>query len=144
MRDYVDGWYQVAFERSLADGLSAAAVGTLRLLLVRHHAKIRAFSADCPHRGAHLAFGGCLPDGHVLCPFHGYSIQLGDGMDERLAVPEFPTLIAGGMVFVRLSQNYDAGWTEQCRALERDYWCVNGFEMTVLAPMDLVIENAFD
>ena len=141
---FAGGWYQVAFAHTVPDGISAVAIGTKKLVLVSNQGTIRAFSAVCPHRGANLAIGGRLDNGKIVCPFHGYSIHLGGCLGELFAVPEYPTIVVGGMVFVRLSHAHDNGWTEQARLLERDYWCVNGFEMIVHVPMELVIENAFD
>src|SRR5690349_18065891 len=69
------GWYQVAFERDLQRELTPASLGATRLLLVRGEG-VRAFDATCPHRGAHLGFGGRLEGDAVRCPFHGYRIGL--------------------------------------------------------------------
>jgi nitrite reductase/ring-hydroxylating ferredoxin subunit len=134
----------VAFAHSVRECIFPVSIGARGFVLVSDQGTVRAFSAVCPHRGAHLAFGGRLKDGQIICPFHGYCIHLGDCFGEHFSVPEYPTMVVGGMVFVRLSQAQDNGWAEQARLLERDYWCVNGFEMIVKAPMDLVIENAFD
>ena len=71
------GWYHVAFERDLSDELTAATIGELRLVIVRTAEGINAFDATCPHRGAHLAFGGRLDGGALICPFHGRRINLG-------------------------------------------------------------------
>src|SRR5690349_2576663 len=57
---YSKGWFQVAFERDLAGDLTPASIGTVRLVLARMASGVRAFAADCPHRGAHLALGGRL------------------------------------------------------------------------------------
>src|SRR5687768_10485144 len=79
---YVHGWYKVAFEYELENPLTAAAIGDIRLVLVRSEGGIRAYKADCPHRGAHLAYGGKLNNASIICPFHGYRIGLGKESDD--------------------------------------------------------------
>jgi nitrite reductase/ring-hydroxylating ferredoxin subunit len=119
-------------------------VGDLRLVLVRRGEELRAYSATCPHRGAHLAFGGRLRKNAIVCPFHGYQVRLGADPDHRLSVPEYPVTTIGGMVFVRMSPGHDNGWVRYLEELDRTQFIINGFEMCVRAPMEAVIENAFD
>lgn len=140
------GWYLVAFERDVGAGMTPACIGDHALMLVRQGTQLRAFDAACPHRGAHLAHGGRLCDGDaVVCPFHGYRVRLGaDGGRPGLAVAEYPLLCVGGMVFVRRAPEHDHGWRRYLEALDADHAIVNGFEMSVRASMETVIENAFD
>jgi nitrite reductase/ring-hydroxylating ferredoxin subunit len=143
-RPYARGWYQVAFERDLTADLTPTCVGARRLILARTEAGFRAFDADCPHRGAHLGFGGRLVDGTVQCPFHGYRIRLGCHSPAELAVAEYPLLLAGGMVFVRLSEGHDHGWPAYVQDLVERHHMISGFEMTVRTRAETVIDNAFD
>jgi 3-ketosteroid 9alpha-monooxygenase subunit A len=138
------GWYQVAFERDVMAELTPARIGGRSIVLVRADGALRAFDAVCPHRGAHLAYGGRLADGAIVCPFHGYAIRLGSDRLGSLCVPEYAVLTVAGMVFVRRSAAHDNGWAAYVTALARDHHVVNGFEMSVRAPMQTVIENAFD
>jgi hypothetical protein len=48
------------------------------------------------------------------------------------------------MVFVRYSPEHDNGWVEYLEDLNAQHFVVNGFEMPVRAPMEIVIDNAFD
>jgi nitrite reductase/ring-hydroxylating ferredoxin subunit len=137
------GWYMVAFARNVAEDLTAANIGPHRLILVREAGRLRAFNATCPHRGANLARGGRLHEGSIVCPFHGYRIQLGD-IGPGLCVSEHPVLDIGGMIFVRLSSGNDNGWVRYLECLENENLIINGFEMSVRAPMETVTENAFD
>jgi hypothetical protein len=59
-------------------------------------------------------------------------------------VPEFPVATIAGMVFVRISPEHDNGWITYLKELDRTHFIINGFEMCVRAPMETVIENAFD
>jgi 3-ketosteroid 9alpha-monooxygenase subunit A len=138
------GWYQVAFEREIRGELTPAALGDKRLVLVRQAGKLRAYDATCPHRGAHLGFGGQLRENAVQCPFHGYLVRLGADPRHRFSVPEFPVAAIGGMVFVRISSEHDNGWVRYLEELDRTHFIVNGFELPVRTPMTTVIENAFD
>lgn len=137
------GWYTVAFERDLVDELTPARIGEHRLVLIREGEEVRAFGATCPHRGANLAQGrrcGAV----IVCPFHGYQIRLGADRGSRFSVPEYEVLSIAGMVFVRLSPDHDHGWTAYMKTLASEQFVVNGFEMAIRAPMETVIENAFD
>ena len=138
------GWYQVAFERETSDELTPATLGDKRLVLVRRDEELRAYDATCPHRGAHLAYGGRRQEQVIVCPFHGYRIHLGMDRGHRFSVPEHPVATVGGMVFVRIAPGHDNGWVHYLEELDRTHFIVNGFEMSVRAPMEAVIENAFD
>src|SRR5262245_6373425 len=71
---FPSGWFRVAWSDELAPG----AVVPLRwfgrdLVAVRDHDGVaRLYDAHCPHLGAHLGHGGCLVDGVLRCPFHGW------------------------------------------------------------------------
>jgi len=138
------GWYQVGFADEVTNELTPTYIGNKPLMLVRDGGQIRAFDALCPHRGAHLAYGGRLRNNAVVCPYHGHRIQLGDKGDEQFSLREYASASIGGMVFVRLSPAQDNGWLRFMNDLERDHVIINGFTMAVRAPMSTVIENAFD
>lgn len=141
---YHQGWFNVAFERDLGEALTPTLIGDQRIVLARLERGVQAFSADCPHRGAHLAFGGRLEGEAVVCPFHGYKICLGDRGGDGFSVSAFPTLNIGGLIFVRLGEDHDCGFTAHLHSLAEDHTIVAGFEMPVRVAAELVIENAFD
>src|SRR6266513_2805082 len=99
---YLHGWYQIAFERELADGLTPLHFGQLRLMALKQNGSIRILDATCPHRGAHLAYGGKLCGDHVVCAFHGEKIHLGK-INSESCVRDYACHAGDGMVFVRLS-----------------------------------------
>ena len=71
------GWMQVAFSEDLREDVHPVDVADRALVAVRSDAGYRVFDGRCPHRGAHLGYGG-TPDGDVLvCPFHGHRVHLG-------------------------------------------------------------------
>lgn len=141
---YCHGWFQVAFERDITEDLTAASIGTKRLVLVRTAKGLRAYDADCPHRGAHLAYGGKLDDRVIVCPFHGYRVGLATESLHGFRVSEYPTFVVGGLVFVRLSDSHEHGFISYMEALATDHTFVPGFEMPVKATSSLVVENGFD
>lgn len=141
---YAYGWYQVAFEKDLGENITAAAIGSTRLMLVRRPEGIAAYSADCPHRGAHLAYGGRLDGASVICPFHHYRVGLNKTSQHGFGARPYPTLVVGGLVFVRLSEEYDNGLTDFMQRLAAENTIVPGFEVRVKAASELVIENGFD
>lgn len=141
---YQHGWFQVAFERDITEPITAAAIGSTRLVLVRTNEGLRAFNANCPHRGAHLAYGGKLHNDCIICPFHGYHVGLGKLSRQNFRTPAYETLTVGGLVFVRLSERYDNGFSAFITRLAQDHVLVPGFTMPVQAPAALVTENGFD
>jgi 3-ketosteroid 9alpha-monooxygenase subunit A len=140
----LSGWYVVAFEHELERALTPVSVAGRRLMLVARDGRLRAFDATCPRRGAHLPLGGRLDGDHVVCPFHGYRVRLGCGGHGPFAVAEHPVLARCGMVFVQLGEEVDHGWAAYLEELEHDQHMIDGFALRVRAPMEAVIENAFD
>jgi phenylpropionate dioxygenase-like ring-hydroxylating dioxygenase large terminal subunit len=138
------GWFQVAFDRELTSDLTPAAIGSLRLALVRRGTDVTAYDAVCPHRGAHLAYGGELDADAIVCPFHGRRIRLGTNGSGSYCVRSYPTLTVGGGVFVLLGDRHEHGFAELMVALDRRRFFVQGFSMHVRVPPEYVIENAFD
>ncbi len=141
---YSHGWYQVAFERDLTSAVTAVAVGSRQLVLVRGPDGVRGVNAFCPHRGAHLGFGGQVEDGTIVCPFHGYRVGIGHVSTDGFCVRSYPTLAVGGLVFVRVSSAEDNGFAGTMAGLDARRYFVPGFALHVRAPAELVIENAFD
>lgn len=141
---YQHGWYQIAFDRDLTREVSPATVGQLRLALVRVASEITAFDAICPHRGADLSIGGRYDSGALVCPFHGFRIELGQNPEHGFCVRRYRTLTIGGLVFVQLSDQHDNGFALALETLARDRYILPGFMMNVRSAADMVIENAFD
>jgi nitrite reductase/ring-hydroxylating ferredoxin subunit len=141
---YSHGWYQVAFERDLTTALAPAAVGPRQLVLAQGPEGWRAADAFCPHRGAHLAFGGRVEGETIVCPFHGHRIGIGQASHDGFCTRPYPTLVVGGLVFVRISAAEDNGFAGVMAELDARRYFVPGFALRVRAPADLVIENAFD
>jgi phenylpropionate dioxygenase-like ring-hydroxylating dioxygenase large terminal subunit len=142
---YEHGWYQIKFAHELPDhGISALELDGRPLMAARAGGRVGVFDAVCPHRGAHLAHGGRLDDGAVVCPFHGYRIGLGEGGGHDFCVRELHGGVAGGGVFARLSGRAEPDLGEVLAELERDHVFVPGFSMQVDASMETVIENGFD
>lgn len=141
---YKHGWFKVAFESELEKPITPTAVGDIRLILVRTEAGIKAYSADCPHRGANLGYGGRLDDNAIICGFHGYRARLGLDPRHEFSIREYETIVAGGAVFVRLSDSHDNGFSNFIRQLAEENFIISAFVMPVKAPTHLVTENGFD
>lgn len=68
------GWFQIGWSTDLANG----DVRPLRyfgadLVAYRDHDGVaHVMDAHCRHLGAHLGYGGCVVEGGVQCPFHGW------------------------------------------------------------------------
>lgn len=141
---YYHGWYLVAYERELEKEITPSYIGNVRLVLVRTTEGIKAYNADCPHRGAHLGYGGVLKEDNIVCPFHGYRIGLGKTSSHGFDIREYRTLAVGGLVFVQLSAQYENGFAEFITGLAETHHIIPGFVKPIKAPAELVIENGFD
>ncbi|MDI2130074.1 Rieske 2Fe-2S domain-containing protein [Yinghuangia seranimata] len=142
------GWHLIAFTTELTGPVTPLALGRNRLVAVRggeDPSQVRVFDATCPHRGAHLGYGGKLSGEHLICPFHGRRIALG-GSDPRRSAAEHPTITWGEAVFVRLGDDPadDRGFTRAVKELSSSYSLVGAVSQPVSADPALVVENAFD
>jgi 3-ketosteroid 9alpha-monooxygenase subunit A len=141
---YKHGWYKLAFARDLTDPLNPATIGSRRLVIGRTENGIRVFDADCPHRGAHLAYGGKLDRNAVICPFHHYRIGIGRESMGDFQVREYETLVVGGLIFVRLSEAHDNGFAGFITRLSESHTIHPGYVMEIKSPAEVIIENGFD
>jgi len=57
---------------------------------------------------------------------------------------EYPLLAVGGIVFVRATPGHDNGFARYLEELDRTHFIVTGFDLSVGATEEAVIENAFD
>jgi len=139
------GWYLVALESELTGELTPVDIGPVPLVLVAgEDDRVRAFDAICPHQGAHLGYGGRLDARSIVCPFHGNKVTLGAPVGSEYCVDEYPTLGYGGMIFVRLSAEYDHGLAALLDTLIDDHLFVPFNCTPVAVAGEFVIENAFD
>ncbi|MEV4377837.1 Rieske 2Fe-2S domain-containing protein [Streptosporangium sp. NPDC049644] len=139
------GWYLPAFTSELTAEVTPLEIGTRRLVAVRDETGIRVFDADCPHRGAHLGYGGRLSGDCLVCPFHGRRIALGD-TTRRWSVREHHVIVSGEAVFVRLADTPDDD-RGLARAL-KELGGTHPLTAAVIKPVDvdpaMIVENAFD
>jgi 3-ketosteroid 9alpha-monooxygenase subunit A len=139
------GWAQVAFSEDVRPEPTPASIGATRLILVRHRDGIRAHGAVCPHRGAHLGFGGRLDeDTVVICPFHGHRIRLGCDGAGPLCVPTYRTVEAGGAVYVLLDDRCGNGFPAYLERVAGSHHLIAGFALDAAVAPEYVIENVFD
>ncbi|MFF9645193.1 Rieske 2Fe-2S domain-containing protein [Kitasatospora aureofaciens] len=139
------GWYLLAFRSELADEITPLAIWPRRLIVLREDERLRVFDASCPHRGAHLGYGGRREGDCVVCPFHGKRIGLGDS-SKHWSVAEHQVLEWGDAVFVRLSDDPagDRGFEQSLKGWKTDYPLVAAVSLPVDVPSEYVVENAFD
>jgi phenylpropionate dioxygenase-like ring-hydroxylating dioxygenase large terminal subunit len=138
------GWYQVAFERDLKDGLASVRVSERRILCARTPRGIEVFDGVCPHRGADLGVSGALAGDAVTCGYHGHRIALGDRTGGAFCVHRHPSFVVEGLVFALLGRADEGELPAFLRALLRTHRIVPGFEKSIRVAPELVIENAFD
>lgn len=137
------GWFVVAYQRELVDPLTPAALGSLRLAVVRRNATWAVIDAACPHRGANLNLGQLTDDGAIRCGFHGCVIGIGEARGPWRA-RELEVIAIGGQVFARTTPLHDHGFTDAMHALAATHQIYPGLVFRTAAAPGLVIENAFD
>jgi 3-ketosteroid 9alpha-monooxygenase subunit A len=138
------GWYQVAFERELSSDIQPTSIGELSLIIVRTAQGYRTFDSTCPHRGAHLGFGGELIGEVIKCPFHGHEIGLGRPSSEGFCIREYKTLEVGGLIFALISETHENGFGKVIGGLDHSHHFVPGFSMHAKVAPEVVMENAVD
>lgn len=139
------GWYLVAYENEVPEGVAPLEFGGRRLMTVREADRVRVFDADCPHRGAHLGYGGVIAGDCVECPFHGRRIALGD-TDKRYAVVEHWAHLLSGMLFIRLKSDHgaDLGFEETILRYADERTFVPMVNEHLPTSTRMIMENAFD
>jgi len=140
------GWQLAAFTTELTEPVTALALASRALVAVRDQDRIRIFDGTCPHRGAHLGYGGRVVDGPgIICPFHGKWIGLGDGSGP-LCVREHDVITAGGALFVRLTDRpaRDHGFAGTVAGIVTTHDVIGAVTSQAGVPPELIIENAFD
>jgi phenylpropionate dioxygenase-like ring-hydroxylating dioxygenase large terminal subunit len=140
-----NGWYLLAFRSELTAEVTPLDIGGRRLVAVREDDRVRVFDATCPHRGAHLGYGGRREGDCLVCPFHGRRIALGDS-GKHLSVAEHRVLAWGEALFVRLSDDPadDRGFERALKEWETPYPLVPAVVLPVAVAAEFVVENAFD
>lgn len=139
------GWHLLAFTAELDGDVAPVTVAGHPLVLVRDGGSVRVGDATCPHRGANLGYGGTLVgEGLVRCPFHGRLVALGEVSRPGYRVREYPTLVAGGAVFVLFDEGHENGLHTLLDSFLVTHTVVPGFVLPARVEPEYVIENVFD
>lgn len=140
---YQHGWFQIAFVDELQEGVTPVTFGDRRLAAVKDETGVRVIDATCPHRGAHLGYGGKLAKGAITCAFHGFQICIGETQGPY-RVQEYETFVCEGLVFVRLSPSETPDLPAALQEIARDYVLVPGLNVPVNTTVAMATENAID
>jgi 3-ketosteroid 9alpha-monooxygenase subunit A len=143
------GWTQVAFDADLVEDVVPVDAAGRALVAVRSADGFAVYDGRCPHRGAHLGYGGRLEGSVMVCPFHGHRVQLGgDPKGDRRPLPfcvaGFPAVHLAGGLFVLLDRSHDTGLRSRLSALAQSHHVRPAFERAVAVPPEYVIENVLD
>lgn len=138
------GWILLAFRAELRNEVTPATVGGRPLVVIRTDDRVRVADATCPHRGAHLGYGGTLVPEGIKCPFHGRLVKLGDPAGDAYRVREYPTAEFGDALFVLLDERHERGFQATVAALARTHELSPGFVLPARVAAEYVIENVFD
>jgi len=142
------GWHLLALADEVKEQVTGLALGSRALVAVREEpeGQVRVFDGTCPHRGAHLGYGGrATGQNAIACPFHGKRIGLGEGTG-RLCVREHEVIDGGGAIFVRLADvpARDYGFARVAAHILTTHVLTGAVIGQVRVPPELIIENAFD
>ena len=85
------GWFQVRWSADLAIGdVVPLHYFDRDLVCFRgHDGTVSVLDAHCQHLGANLAFGGCVVDDGIQCPFHGW-VWSGEGRNVHIPYEKRP------------------------------------------------------
>ena len=108
-------WQPVANSADLPPGkIIGYTLLETRLVVVRFaDGRLLAADADCPHKGADLS-KGCLRDGHLMCPYHGWEFSA-DGACQSipsLLEPNPEKLALSHLRAYRVSERYGFVWVK--------------------------------
>jgi len=80
------GWFQVAWSADLEVGdVKPLHYFGAELVAFRDlDGAVRVLDAHCQHMGADLSHGGCVVEGGIQCPFHGWAWSGDDGHNVRI------------------------------------------------------------
>lgn len=72
IKEIPSGWFAVAFSEDIKKNICYPVTLAQQEYVITRTSdnKILAYSAFCPHLGAHLGYGGKLVDDNIVCPFH--------------------------------------------------------------------------
>lgn len=138
------GWTQVAFESDLTGDVVPVDFGGRTLIAARADSTFVVYDGTCPHRGAHLGYGGRLDGSVVICPFHGHRVHLGNDRPALFCVAPYPSLHTAGGLFVLLEESCETGLPERLLGLVQSHHVKPAFERALSVPPEYVIENVLD
>jgi 3-ketosteroid 9alpha-monooxygenase subunit A len=138
------GWTQLAFGADLGDDVAVLELAGRSLIAVRSGGDVGVYDATCPHRGAHLGYGGKVDGNAIICPFHGHRVKLGGESSGRFRVDRHRSTLRAGGLFVLLDPSFDTGLEDFLTNLQESHRIVSGFSLPVKVPAEYVIENVFD
>ena len=106
-----NGWFQVAYSDELASGgvVPLRYFGRELVLFRTESGRAQVFDAYCPHLGAHLGHGGRVLGERLVCPFHGWSFEIGGRcaaipyakrIPPQAVAGAYATVEGSGMIFV--------------------------------------------
>ena len=85
------GWFQVAWSTDVdaGDVKPLRYFGTDLVIFRDNDGRVNVLDAHCQHLGANLAYGGCVVEDGIQCPFHGW-VWNGQGRNVRIPYESRP------------------------------------------------------
>ncbi|QNA83827.1 aromatic ring-hydroxylating dioxygenase subunit alpha [Sphingomonas sp. So64.6b] len=105
------GWHPLAEVKALRDKPLARRLMGKPIVLFLSHGKPVALLDRCPHRGLPLS-GGCVKDGAIACPYHGWRFGVdgacvevpGSDIVPNAPAQALPIVIRAGLVWTSLAE----------------------------------------
>jgi len=99
-------WVKIGCEKELFKNgnTSSIEIEEKNLGLFLSKGKIFAYQNMCPHKGAPLTEGE-IKDGLVICPWHGWQLELNSGQmrnNPKICLKSYPAKISDGEIFLEL------------------------------------------
>ncbi len=91
------GWFQVAWSADLdvGDVMALHYFGEDLVAFRDLDGAARVLDAHCRHLGADLSHGGCVVEGGIQCPLHGWVWSGADGHNVRIPYERCPSMTGG-------------------------------------------------
>lgn len=148
-------WHPVALSSAVAAAPLAVQLLDQPLVLWRDGGgSVQAWTDRCPHRGAALSLG-CVRDGRLECPYHGWQFAAGG---QAVAIPALPGFVPPsghraivhacterhGLVWVRLAEDGEAALPAFAAEAEPRLRKVNCGPYDVASSAPRIVENFLD
>lgn len=86
-------------------------INDIDVALFKINEDIFALNNICPHQHTALIYNGCIEDGCVICPAHGWKFQLKNGKmpDGRNGLISYPVKLINDFIYIK-AESKNTNW----------------------------------